>query len=36
MKNAFVIAPVVFDDMEEKFPVLWKVTISGINIIKIS
>jgi hypothetical protein len=36
MKGAFVIAPFVFDEMEGKFPVLWQMTISGINIIKVS
>jgi hypothetical protein len=32
MKNAFVIATVVFDEMEGKFLVLWQMTISSINI----
>jgi hypothetical protein len=36
MKNAFVIATFVFNEMEEKFPVLWQMTISSINIVKMS
>jgi hypothetical protein len=35
MKNALVIATVIFNEIQGKFCVLWHMTLSGINIIKI-